>query len=60
MDVMGELCDMKEKTEKEKTLCLLIGPIAHGIGRFEQFRFISFFLDRGNSGSCNVFFTYII
>ena len=44
MDVMGELCDMKEKTE-EKDLCLLIG-LLHDIGRFEQFRVYHSFLDR--------------
>lgn len=44
MDVMGELCDMKEKTE-EKDLCLLIG-LLHDIGRFEQFRLYHSFLDR--------------
>ena len=44
MDVMGELCDMKGKTE-EKDLCLLIG-LLHDIGRFEQFRLYHSFLDR--------------
>ena len=44
MDVMGEICDMKGKTE-EKDLCLLIG-LLHDIGRFEQFRLYHSFLDR--------------